>query len=162
MKTVLLLVMLAASPAAAQSTALDRLTPALPEGGRLTADIASYVLPAVLVTLDTLASWKAPDRARAFELQGARIGITYGAAFLVKGLVHRSRPCAPACGIDDPTSSFWSAHTAIAFSTVGGPRLAIALPLAIGTGGLRIEAGKHWLTDTLAGAGAGWLASRLR
>ena len=58
--------------------------------------------------------------------------------------------------------SFYSMHTAMAFQTLGGPRLAVALPVSVGTGGLRVAAGKHWLTDVLVGAGVGALTSRIR
>lgn len=163
--TILALVvfLLALGSARAQSTSFDRLTPPLPTAGeRRAADIASWATAIAAVALDTKASFEAPDRTRALEREGARLGIVYGAAFAVKYLVHRGRPCAPDCGIDNPDFSFFSAHTAVAFSTIGGPRLAFTLPLAVTTGGLRIAAGKHWLTDVLAGAGVGWLTSRLR
>jgi membrane-associated phospholipid phosphatase len=88
------------------------------------------------------------------HLYGLRLGVTYGAAFAAKKLVHRERPCAPLdCGIDNPDFSFYVGHTALAFSTLGGPRLSVALPLAISTGGLRVAGGKHYLTDVLVG---GW------
>jgi membrane-associated phospholipid phosphatase len=96
--------------------------------------------------------------------QCVRLGLTYGASQLVKMLVHRQRPCAPSntCGIDTPDASFYSMHTAFAFETLGGPRLAVALPLSIGTGGLRIAANKHWLSDVLVGAAVGAATSRIR
>ncbi len=50
----------------------------------------------------------------------------------------------------------------VGFSTVGSSRLAFSLPLAIGTGGLRVAAGKHWVSDVLVGAGVGLLTSRIR
>lgn len=158
-----LLLLLAAVPASAQSLPIDTITPALPTAGeRHAADIASWATALTAVALDARASFDCPDRRRCLERQGERLAIVYGSAFAAKVLVHRRRPCAPDCGIDNPDRSFFSAHTAVAFSTLGGPRLAFALPLSISTGGLRIAAGKHWLTDTLAGAAVGSLASRLR
>lgn len=155
--------LLAASVVSAQPVSIDRLAPSLPTAGeRRAADAVSWGLVVTAVALDARASWQSPDRGRAFVLQGARLGVTFGVAYLVKALVHRRRPCAPACGIDDPAYSFFSAHTAVAFSTVGGPRLSVSIPLAVGTGGLRIAAGKHWLTDVLVGAGVGALTSRIR
>jgi membrane-associated phospholipid phosphatase len=165
MKPYLLAIVLICSGALAdaQPLPIDKLTPALPTAAeRRVADAASWVTVLAGVALDTKASVDAPDRRRAFALQGARVGVTYGAVFLAKTLVHRHRPCAPDCGIDNPDFSFYSAHTALAFSTIGGPRLAIALPLAVSTGGLRVAAGKHWLTDVATGAAAGWLTSKLR
>jgi membrane-associated phospholipid phosphatase len=159
----LFLVLLLAAPVRAQSIAFDTWTPPLPtHGERVAADAVSWATSLSAVALDAKASWDAPDRLRAFELQGVRVGITYGAVFLAKTLVHRERPCAPACGADNPDYSFYSGHTAIAFASMGGARLAISLPLAVSTAGLRVAAGKHWLTDVLVGAGAGALTSRIR
>lgn len=160
--SMLLAVLLPAS-VAAQGTAFDRLTPAFPtQGERKAADIASYVTLGAAFALDFKASWDAPDRSHALQMQAARTFGTWAFSSVVKGLVLRHRPCAPDCGVDSPDSSFYSMHTAFAFSTLGGPRLAVALPLSVGTGGLRVAAGKHWLSDTIIGAAAGWAASRIR
>jgi len=154
-------------PAAAQ-TAIDRWTPAPASSSvRRAADLASWGTLAAVVALDTRASLTAEAPGRALAWQAARTGVTFGAVYGVKHLIRRLRPCAPDCGRDNPAFSFYSAHTAYAFASVDtraarGPRLAVALPLAVSTGGLRVVGGKHWLTDTLAGAGAGWLASKLR
>lgn len=147
-------------------TRVDTWTPPLPSAkDRKVADVASWATVVSVVALDTMASFDSVDRRRAFVLQGARVGVTYGVVYLVKRLANRDRPCLRLrleCDNDSPQSSFYSAHTALAFSTIGGPRLAFVLPLAISTGGLRVAAGKHWLTDVLVGAGAGVLTSRLR
>lgn len=160
----LFLTLFTATSAHAQALPVDHLTPALPtQSERHIADIASYVTVGLNIALDTKASWDSPERGRAFAMQGVRLGVTFGAAQLTKVLVHRERPCYPSdCGIDSPTSSFYSMHTAYAFQALGGPRLAISLPLAIGTGGLRIAADKHYLTDVLVGAGVGWATSHIR
>lgn len=153
----MLVLLLLPAHAAAQAMAIDSLTPALPTAGeRSAADVASWATVIAGVVMDAKASWDAPDRLHALELQGARVGATYGAVFAAKLLVHRLRPCARSgCGIDNPQFSFFSGHTALAFSTLGGPRLSVALPLAVGTGGLRVAAGKHYLTDVLTGAAIG-------
>lgn len=137
-----------------QALPVDRLTPALPTAGeRHIADIASWGTVLAAIALDAKTSWDAPDRKRAFLLQGARIGIAQAATFGVKKLMHRERPCAPSdCGSDNPDFSFPSGHAADAGTSFGGPRLAFTLPLIIGTGGLRIGANKHYLTDVAAGA----------
>ena len=146
-----------------QPLAVDRITPQLPTSAeRLAADIVSWATVATAVALDTKVSWDSADRGHAFRMQGARVLVTYAAVLTAKRLIGRTRPCAPSCGADNPNFSFFSGHTTLAFSTVGGPRLAVSLPLAISTGGLRIAAGKHWLTDVLTGAGVGLLTSRLR
>jgi membrane-associated phospholipid phosphatase len=165
--SILFAVALGASPAFAQSTALDRMTPALPSAGeRRAADIVSWATAITAVALDAKASiggCSGQDACyHAIVYTGLRVGATYGAVFALKELVHRVRPCAPECASDNPDFSLPSGHTAIAFSTMGGPRLMFSLPLAVSTGGLRVAAGKHWLTDTLAGAGIGLLTSRIR
>jgi membrane-associated phospholipid phosphatase len=150
-------------PARAQSTAFDRVAPALPtHGTRVAADIASWATVLTALALDTHASWASDDRSRAFALQGTRVGLNIGLAELAKSLTHRARPCAPDCGTDKADASFYSMHTALAFQTLGGSRLSVMLPLSEGTGGLRIAAGKHWLSDVLVGAGVGALTSRIR
>jgi hypothetical protein len=89
---------------------------------RKIADITSWITVALAVAEDTKVSWDAPDRTHAFTRQAARVGTTYAAALLIKRLVHRARPCVDleeSCGTDSPDSSFYSAHTALAFSTFG-------------------------------------------
>jgi hypothetical protein len=166
-----LVVLLLCLPAAvhAQAIAIDKWTPALPTAGeRRAADIASWGTVLTTLTLDGVATWKAhcegtwDECEAALVKTGLRVGGTVLVSEIVKRAVHRARPCAPACGIDSPYSSTWSMHTALAFSALGGPRLAVALPLAIGTEGLRIAAGKHWLTDAVLGSVAGSLFSRIR
>lgn len=154
---------LLAGPVSAQPIALDRLTPEFPNANaKKVADVASWVTALANVALDTRSSWDSDDRRRAFELQGVRIGLTYGVGLTVKHLVNRRRPCAPACGSDDNDGSFYSAHTALAFQAMGGPRLVVAVPLAVSTGGLRVAAGKHWLSDVIVGSVAGMLTSQIR
>jgi membrane-associated phospholipid phosphatase len=155
--------------AQAQPLPIDHLTPPLATvAERHAADIASWVSVGAAVGLDAHVTWKTHCQSTWDECEGAlvrsglRVGVTYGAVFLIKALVHRQRPCGVDCGIDSEYASFYSAHTALAFSTLGGARLAISLPLAIGTGGLRVAAGKHYLTDVLTGAAIGALTSRIR
>lgn len=160
---VLGLLLLFAVRASAQPVALDHLTPALPTAAEQhAASVASWVTAVLPIVLDTRASWMSPKKVKAFELQSVRLGVTYGAAQLLKLAIHRERPCAPLCGVDNPARSFPSLHTAFACTALGGPGLAIAVPLAAGTAGLRIAANKHWLTDVLTGCALGALASRIR
>ncbi len=146
------------SMAAAQSTAFDRMTPPLPtHGERVAADVASYATLATVMALDFKASWEdRNNRAHAVQMFAVRAFVTWGWAEIAKGLAARTRPD----GSD--AKSFYSQHTAHAFSTLGGPRVSFAIPLAVGTGGLRIAASKHYLTDVLVGAGVGALTSRIR
>jgi hypothetical protein len=159
----IVVVLSVAGPLAAQSTTLDPDLAFPTQAGRRAADIASWGTVLTAIALDTKASWDAPDRHRAFLLQGARIGATYAASQLTKHFVGRTRPCAglpEGCGHDAPDESFYSMHTAFAGQAVGGPRLAFTFPLLIGTGELRAAAGKHELTDVIVGGFAGWLAGR--
>jgi membrane-associated phospholipid phosphatase len=165
MASIIMAVML--SKASYAQGALDSLTPPLPTvGERKAAEIASWATVIVALALDanaTIGKCDGQDQCyRAVTLTGVRIGATLGATALVKHFVQRDRPCAPSCGIDTANASFYSGHTALAFSTLGGPRLAFALPLSVGTAGLRVAAGKHWLSDVLVGAGVGLLTSRIR
>jgi membrane-associated phospholipid phosphatase len=163
-RSVVLTALLALWPATASAqVGPDRWTPPLPTAAeRRAADAASWAAVSLVVFLDARESWRAPDRAHALRMQAARIGVTVGVAELVKRLVHRHRPCAPSCGRDAADQSFYSLHTALAFQSLGGSAASVSVSFAVGTGGLRVAAAKHWLTDVLAGAGAGLAASRLR
>jgi membrane-associated phospholipid phosphatase len=153
MKVLWLVLLLAAPVSAEQRLAL----PTTSE--QRVADLASWATVLTALTLDGLDT----PRSRGPLLKtGLRVGLAIGTTQIVKQLVHRHRPCAPVCGIDSPDSSFFSMHTTLAFSTLGGPRLAFAIPLAVGTGTGRVLANKHWLTDTLVGAGVGAALSRIR
>lgn len=162
----------------AGAPALDRWTPPLPTPGeRRAAEIASNVTVYTLLALDVVDAFRSEHRTRALVLTGVRVGATQGASFGLKKLFSRRRPCsyglsgspevhgynyAESCGSDDPDYSMPSGHSATAWSTLGGPRLAITVPLSVSTQGLRVAAGKHWLTDTLVGAGIGLATSRIR
>jgi hypothetical protein len=150
------LVLLGASTAQAQSFALPT------QAEQHAADLASWGTVLAGVALDTRASWQATDRRHAFETQALRVGVTYAAVFAAKVFLKRDRPCSPSCGRDNPHMSFFSGHTALAFSTVGGARASISLPLASVTGVLRVAANKHWPSDVLAGAAVGLVTSRIR
>lgn len=103
---------------------------------------------------DTVHSFRAEDRRHALLSQGCRVGLTFGATEIVKRATHRTRPD----GSDN--LSFWSGHTATAVQGAGW-RYQIGIPIAIGAGYFRMAADRHYLTDVAAGAGAGWLASRV-
>ena len=144
----------------AQALPVDRVAPAWPEGQQKAANIASNVALWSAVAVDTWGSWRAEHRRTAFLRQGLRLGIAGGASALIKRLVQRQRPCAPACGLEQADASFLSGHTALAFSTTG-TQIQITVPLAASTGYLRVAAKKHWVTDVLAGAAVGWAADRI-
>lgn len=144
------------------SEARAELNLALPtETGRKVADIASWGTTLTDIGLDTAHSFNCPNKLKCFEKQGLRNAINFGETFLAKTLVKRDRPCAPDCGIDKPNTSFFSGHTSFSF-TAAGSNKKITIPLAIGTMFLRPMAGKHWLSDTLVGAGVGYLNSLIK
>jgi membrane-associated phospholipid phosphatase len=173
-----LFIILACSSVTNAQVGPDAWTPPLPtQAERNVADAASWAAVIATQVLEARESWRSDDRLEAFALQAVRVGATLGLASVIKTAFPRTRPCATnkyvtqpvrgatyysLCSPDDPDTSFYSAHTALAFSSLGGPRLAFALPLSVGTGGLRVAAGKHWLTDTLAGAAVGAATSRIR
>ncbi len=157
----LVLVLLCATSASAQPLAVDKLTPALPKGrGRTLVDVLSYGTALVPLVLDTRVAWRSDRRGRAVALEGVRLGAVLGVTQILKRAIHRRRPCAPACGVDDPLASFPSAHTAFAFSARGGPRFVLLFGLSTAAG--RVEADKHYLTDVAAGAAVGLAASFIR
>lgn len=148
-----------AATASAQPVALDRLTPPLSVEHRHAAEVLSNVTLYTTVAIDTWHSWQADDRKAAFVKQGLRIGVTEGIVYVTKRLAHRTRPCAPSCGVDAPDRSFPSGHTALAFASIGRRHVSLTIPLAAGTGALRIASGKHFLSDVAAGIGIGVASS---
>lgn len=149
MKTILMaLAMLV--PAAAGAQMLP--TPA----ERHAAHVVSNVTVATSLALDTWRSLRSEDRTHALVYQGMRVAFVVGLSEAVKSLELSERPD------HSDLKSFWSEHTALAFSGLGGSRFYVSVPLAVSTGGLRIAAGRHRLLDVLVGAGVGALASRIR
>jgi membrane-associated phospholipid phosphatase len=115
------------------------------------ADWISNGLVAVQVGADTVHSWRAPDRGRAFLNQSCRMGVALGSTALAKWTVKRYRPD----GSND--ASFWSGHTSTTTAAAGW-RFEIGIPIAAATGLLRGGAAKHYLTDVGIGALDGALA----
>jgi membrane-associated phospholipid phosphatase len=152
---VVLLIVLSASTASAEPTWAFKTAKQ-----RQAAGVASWVTLGTLATLETVQSLKYDQPGRALAIQATRMGVTYGGVFLAKTLVHRARPCAPDCGIDNPHASFFSGHSAGAAQAIDGSRLSLTLTLALGTGALRELADKHYLTDIAAGWIAGYAARR--
>lgn len=157
-----------AVPVYAQPLAIDHLAGSLPTASqRRAADLVSWGTVLGSLTIDGVHTWQSCRDARdacprTATLAAVRTVTTLGATTALKMLVRRTRPCAPSCGSDNPDYSFPSGHTAWAFAAMGGGRVSVMLPLAIGSGGLRVAAGKHYLTDVLAGAGIGLAVSRIR
>jgi membrane-associated phospholipid phosphatase len=109
-------------------------------------------LVAAQVALAIRDAWRAPDRKHAVGCLALENGVSLGATTLLKYAIHRTRPN----GDDD--HSFPSGHTAMA--TVNGtPGWRYGLTVGVGWG--RQAGGKHYATDVLAGAGLGWLSSRI-
>lgn len=131
---------------------------------RTVAHIESWVTVALLEGLDTLASFRAPDRKRALLLQGVRVGVVEGVTFALKTAIPSTRPCAPshACGSDGEQSGFPSGHMALACSTLGGPGISISIPLMGATGAGRWLAWRHDFGQLAAGCMIGAAASRIR
>jgi len=84
-------------------------------------------------------------------MQGIKTGTNLGAAEAIKLLIHRIRP-----DMSD-NKSFPSEHTEL---SAMGTSIAVSIPLAAGTGYLRMAANKHFLTDTITGLGIGFLTGR--
>jgi membrane-associated phospholipid phosphatase len=141
MKKSLLLFILLSAPAYAQSTA------------NTWSNVAVYSA----IGLDTVDSFQHEDKKHALTCQGIRLGVANGANILVKHFVHKRRPD----GSD--YKSFYSNHTSNA-AVSSGWKWEIGIPLAIGTGGLRIAAKKHdWIDVTvgmLAGVGSQFVCNK--
>lgn len=148
MKTrVLLVVLLLSAPLTAQDNGA-----AWPLDQRHLADAVSTWLVGAQLGLDTLHSFKSPDRPHAFGCQAFRTGITFGAAEGMKLIVHRWRPD------ESDRKSFYSEHSAFAGVASGWK---FQIPIAVGVGYLRIAANKHWPSDVAAGLAASYLARKV-
>lgn len=139
-----------ATPAAAQEPTPFEWSP---EHRRL-AGLISDGLVGLQLTLDTIHTFRQPDKWAAFKCQSMRYGAALGASETTKRLVHRVRPD----GTDD--KSFFSMHTALAFSASGW-KFEIGIPIGAAAGYGRMAADKHYLTDVLVGAAAGFAAMQL-
>jgi hypothetical protein len=124
-----------------------------PEHRRL-AGLISDGLLGVQLTLDTIHTFRQPDKWAAFKCQSMRYSAALGAAETTKRLVPRTRPD----GSDQ--KSFFSMHTALAFSASGW-KVEIGIPIGAGVAYGRMAADKHFLTDVLVGAAAGFSALQL-
>lgn len=147
------------------------------------ADVASNVLLGALPVGVFASQWAlaAPEGTR-LQLGEDLLVVTEAVAVqgllnqVVKLLVARERPSvhlglAPGPRTDDDDVSFYSGHTSTAFALVAAagevatlrryPHAAlvwaVGFPLAATVGYLRVAAGKHYLTDVLAGALVGTL-----
>jgi membrane-associated phospholipid phosphatase len=124
-----------------------------------TANVLSNVTVAASLGIQAVDAWRAENRSRALVMTGARIGATAGVSWILKTIIHRDRPCAPSCGREDPHASFPSGHTALAFSA-SARHVLITWSLGGATAAGRVEARKHHVADTLAGALVGAAAAR--
>lgn len=148
-------------PAAAQSPFDQRAAEALRSADHAqAADRISTAMVAGQLTIETLLAARTADPRRALLREGIAVGLTVGIAEITKRAVRRTRPD----GSD--RRSFFSEHTALAFTPVGlgdagGWAYSVQVPVAVSAGGLRMTANKHWATDVLTGAGVGWIAGRV-
>lgn len=148
--TALVLVLLTATPAGAQSSPF-----AWKPGAR---EVARHISDGLVIGQDALFvidAARQPDRWHALGCAGLRYGITMGTTEIVKRTTHRMRPN----GRDD--MSFWSGHSASAMAASGW-NYKVGVPIAVGAGYMRLAANEHWLTDVLAGLGAGALSNLIR
>ena len=150
MKTLLvsIFILLSAQPPKCQATVLDPPSSAVSWSNTNAANIASYIPVAVSIVYDSYKSYRSENKKRSFLMQGAKTGINLTAAELIKLAVHRVRP-----DLSD-NKSFPSEHTEL---TAMGSSISVSIPLAAGTGYLRMAANKHYLTDTLTGLAIGFL-----
>lgn len=161
------------------SWARDRLRWSDPEAGRLASNVAVVVVPAGLAGALALSAGgvDAPRRQilEDLVLVTQAVGIAAIGDHLPKLTASRLRPYAlgrpPTTDADD-WSSFWSGHSALAFSAAaatgtiaklrGYPQwkwiTAVGAAGATATAYFRVAGDRHWLTDALAGAAWGTAA----
>lgn len=149
LRLTLVLLLLLPAPALAETQPLAWASKYRPIAAR-----ASDVLVWTQITADTFNSLEAKDRRHAFGCQALRTGLVLGLTEVVKHAVPRERPD----GSDN--RSFWSGHTATAMSASGW-RVQIGVPIAIGTGYLRMAANRHYATDVLVGGAVGLIVSKV-
>ena len=116
------------------------------------ADWMSTGLVGFQLGADSIHSWRAERRGRAFLNQGCRWTLVLGTSALSKRYLPRTRPD------QSDRHSFWSEHTALG-TTAAGWRYEIGIPIAAATGLLRGAAAKHYLSDVGVGALNGALSS---
>jgi membrane-associated phospholipid phosphatase len=120
---------------------------ALPEGkGRTIADWTSYGTAGLDLTFDGIRSFRRDSGCGRRFLY--RTATTVAISEVTKRLVHRDRPD------HSDNKSFFSEHTALAFSSTG-LQFQLSVPLGSTTGLLRVLAAKHHPTDAVFGAGVG-------
>ena len=143
--------LLVATPAHAQ---IETTPGSWAPGGRAFANASSYATVGVELGLDTLASWRAEDRGRAFGCQALRYGVTLGGAALLKHVIHETRPDG-SDALSFPSEHSWFAGAAAGFN------LSVSLPLAFWTAYGRLAANKHHPRDVVAGVLLGAATARL-
>jgi len=144
MKTLLLL-LLAAAPAAAEGTPFQWAPP-----HRQTANVISWGTAIGAVGLDTVRSFKSDHRRVAVGEQLCGLGLAGLAMRTTKHFVSRERPDRS----DD--RSFYSGHTTYsAVSARPGWGFGVSVSFAVDTAILRQAAAKHYPSDTIVGALAG-------
>jgi membrane-associated phospholipid phosphatase len=148
---VVALLLLTSGSALAQPTAIDPSFDLTPREERI-AEIVSTAAVVGAVSWGAVEAWRASDRRKAVTQLAVSQGLTLAVSRLLKHTVHRDRPCEQ-CGAEVRKHSFPSAHTGFA-AAAGTSGIGISLTVTVGAG--RALSGKHWLTDTLVGAGIGW------
>lgn len=91
----------------------------------------------------------APDTKHAILCASGRVGVTMGATEILKRVIHRERPD----GSDFKSTP--SGHTALAAVMTNG-KYSFFFPITVALG--RQVSKRHYLTDTLFGAGLGYTA----
>ncbi len=145
---------------------------------RLASDLSANGLVPLLAAGDAFrANRSAAGAGHDLLLVAEAAALTTMTTEIAKDAFGRRRPDAPVIVSEGSArnQSFWSGHTALAFSVVvaeatqdtlrGDPAApwvwGIGLTLASGVGYLRVAGDAHWVTDVLAGAAAGSAAGAL-
>lgn len=114
----------------------------------------SDIILGIQLTADTIHTFRQEDKIKAFKCQSIRYGAALGSAEGAKRIVKKERPD------KSDNKSFFSMHTALAFSASGW-KIEFGIPIGSSVGAGRMLADKHDLIDVVSGALAGLAAMQL-
>lgn len=131
------------------------------EAGRSAFSAASYVTLGASISLSLLTFSNSKEFLSVVETYG----LTTFTTFLFQKGIARARPCSDSPTCQEPSESFFSGHTSIAFTAAGitcrkgGTLCPVTLGLASFTGLLRIISDRHYFSDVLVGAAVGFVSA---
>lgn len=148
--------------------ACSNLAAAQTTGEQRAADWARWGVAAVAIAADAAECPHSTAKTRCWVTLGVRQGVVQGASWGLSKAFPRMRPCAPACGIDNPDNDIPSRHTAAVAATLPplsqgvGARFVVAVSATTLVAILSKKATKHDTIGVLTGAAVGFVTSYIR